>query len=116
VSRAALRRLVITVCLREPGVAALPVERGGAVARLDAAGVARAVSALARRRRLTDRVTVRLACAGGCTGQGPNVSVAVYTIPRPGERADGVAVAWRTYVGALPGLDCLARVVEENLA
>ena len=36
-----MRRLVITVCPREPGVVVLPVERGGRARRLDAAAIAR---------------------------------------------------------------------------
>jgi hypothetical protein len=58
---------------------------------------------------------VRDACAGGCAGRGPNVSVAMYSLPAAGERADQVAVAWKTYVYSLPTLDCLARVIEDNL-
>jgi hypothetical protein len=62
-----------------------------------------------------DRVQVREACAGGCSGAGPNVSVAMYSMPAAGERADQVAVGWKTYVYSLPTLDCLAQVIEENL-
>ena len=33
----------------------------------------------------------------------------------PGQRADEVAIGWKTYVYSLATLDCLARVIEENL-
>jgi len=109
------RRLVITVCPRERGVAALPVERGGPMRRLDAPGVIRALGGLLARRRLGDRVQIREGCAGGCSGRGPNVGVTIYPAARAGERADAVAVAWRTYVGTLGSLDCLSRILDDNL-
>jgi hypothetical protein len=109
------RRLVITVCAREPGVVVLPVERGERSCRLDARAILKRLKALASQRGAADRVQVREACAGGCSGAGPNVSVAVYPMPRPGERADHVAVSWRTYVYSLPTLDCLAQVIDDNL-
>jgi len=109
------RRLVITVCPRECGVAALPVERGGPVRRLDAPAIMRALHDLVRRRRLRDRVQIREGCAGGCGRSGPNVGVTLYPVPPPGERQDAVAVGWRTYVGMLTTLDCLSRVIDDNL-
>jgi hypothetical protein len=109
------RRLVVTVCLRETGVVVLPVERGERARRLDARAIYAALHALVARADVGDRVLVREACAGGCGGPGPNVSVAIYPIPAPGERADHVAVAWKTYVYSLPTLACLAQVIEENL-
>ena len=108
-------RLVITVCLRERGVVVLPVQRGERARRLDARAIVDALQALVVRRGLGHRVSVREACAGGCSGAGPNVSVARYAIPAPGERVDHVAVGWRTYVYSLPTLTCLAQVIEENL-
>ncbi len=109
------RRVVITVCYREPGVVVLPVERGDRPSRLDARAIARRLHALAERLGVADRVLVREGCAGGCSGAGPNVSVAIYPLPAPGERSDQVAVAWRTYVYSLPTLDCLAQVIDESL-
>jgi len=109
------RRLVVTVCLREPGAVVLPVEPGDRAGRLDARAIFRALHALVARRGLGDRVQVREACAGGCNGPGPNVSVAIYPRPAEGERADHVAVAWRTYVYSLSTLDSLACVIDENL-
>jgi hypothetical protein len=109
------RRLVITICPRERGVATLPVERGGPVRRLDAPGVMRALGGLVTRRRLGDRVQIREGCAGGCSGRGPNLGVTIYPAPPPGEPMDGVAVGWRTYVGTLATLDCLSRVLDDHL-
>ncbi|HEX2437450.1 MAG TPA: hypothetical protein VHT71_04000 [Methylomirabilota bacterium] len=109
------RRLVITVCSRETGVVVLPVEAGERASRLDARAVAQRLRAIAEHHGVADRVLVRDACAGGCSGRGPNVSVAIYPIPAPGERGDQVAVSWRTYVYTLPTLACLAQVIEENL-
>lgn len=60
-------------------------------------------------------MSVREGCAGGCSGAGPNVAVAIYAMPAPGERADDVAIAWKTYVYSLPALDCLARVIDDSL-
>jgi len=109
------RRLVITVCYREPGVVVLPVEHGDRACRLDARAIVKQLLALAERQGLADRVRVREGCAGGCSGTGPNVSVAIHPLPAPGERSDQIAVGWKTYVYSLPALDCLARVIDENL-
>jgi hypothetical protein len=109
------RRLVITVCLREPGVVVLPVERGERARRLDARAIVQRLQALAARPGVADRVCVREACAGGCGAAGPNVGVMIYPMPAAGERSDQVAIAWKTYVYSLATLDCLARVIEENL-
>ena len=109
------RRLVVTVCPRERGVVLLPLERGGRVARLDAAGVLDGLRGLVARRGLADRVQVRDGCAGGCWGAGPNVDVRVYAAPTPGEPADHVALGWKTYVYSLPSLASLADVIDENL-
>jgi hypothetical protein len=112
---AAVRRLVITVCPREPGVIVLPVRCGERRRRLDATGVAAGLDALARERGVADAVRVRAACAGGCALPGPNVSVTVHPPVRPGERPDHVAIGWRSYVASLADLDCLARILEDNL-
>lgn len=109
------RRIVVTVCPRESGVVSLPVERGRPPQRMDAVALTRHLEALVARRRWRAHVRVQAACAGGCAGEGPNVSVAIYTVPRRGEAPDNIAVGWRTYVASLDTLDCLARVVEENL-
>ena len=109
------RRLVITVCFREAGVVVLPVERGERPRRLNARAIYGALNAVIARAGVGDRVWVREACAGGCSGTGPNVSVAMYSRPAPGERVDQVAVGWKTYVYSLPTLDCLAQVIEDNL-
>ena len=109
------RRLVITVCPRELGVVSLAVERGGRIELLDATAVAARLEAIIARRGLGDRVRVQQACAGGCAGPGPNVSVAFYPMPRPGERPDHVATGWKTYVASLDTLPCLATVIDENL-
>jgi hypothetical protein len=109
------RRLVITVCFREPGVVALPVEHGDRACRLDARAIVKQLLTLAERQGVADRVRVREGCAGGCSGAGPNVSVAIHPLPAPGERSDQIAVGWKTYVYSLPALDCLARVIDENL-
>jgi len=110
-----MRRLVITVCPREPGTVALPIERGGRVRRLDAAAIAHDLRELIARRKLDEHVSLREGCAGGCYSNGPNVSVTIYPPVRPGERADGIAVGWKTYVYSLGTLSCLAQVIEENL-
>jgi hypothetical protein len=109
------RRLVVTVCPREPGAVRLPVERGERTCRLDAVAILRRLHEVTERRQVSDRVRLREACAGGCGGAGPNVGVTVYPMPVAGERADNVAIAWKTYVYSLPTLDCLARVIDENL-
>ena len=110
-----MRRLVITVCPREPGVVVLPVERGGRPQRLDATGVLEALERIVARRKLGGRVEFRQSCAGGCGADGPNVDVTIYPATPEGARPDHVAIAWKTYVYALPTLDCLATVIEENL-
>jgi hypothetical protein len=110
-----MRRLVITVCSREPGVVALPLERGGRARRLDAPAIARDLRGLIARGGLEAQVSVREGCAGGCYGSGPNVSVTIYPPARSGERADGIAVGWKTYVYSLGTLAWLAQVIEENL-
>ena len=110
-----MRRLVVTVCPREPGVVVLPVERGGRARRLDAAGVLEALQRIVKRRRLGARVEFRQSCAGGCGAEGPNVDVTIYPATAEGGRPDHVAIAWKTYVYSLPALDCLATVIDENL-
>src|SRR5262250_120932 len=110
-----MRRLVVTVCPREPGVVVLPVERDGRARRLNAAAIVHVLHELIARRGLGEHVTLREGCAGGCYGNGPNVSVTIYPPLRPGERADGIAVGWKTYVYSLGTLSCLAQVIEENL-
>jgi hypothetical protein len=109
------RRLVITVCPREPGIVTLPIARGGRTVRLSAAAIVRHLDELVAARGLGDRVQLRAGCAGGCSGPGPNVSVEVLPMTRPGERPDHVAIGWKTYVYSLASLDCLAAVIDENL-
>jgi hypothetical protein len=109
------RRIVVTVCPRESGVVSLPVDRGRRPERMDAATLTRHLEALVERRQLSAHVRVQAACAGGCAGDGPNVSVAIFTIPPPGKAPDNIAVGWRTYVTSLDTPDCLARVLEDNL-
>jgi hypothetical protein len=110
------RRLVVTVCPREAGVVTLPVDRGGPAGPLDAAAVSRALANLVSTRGLGARVDLREGCAGGCGRAGPNVDVRIHSMPRPGERPDEVAVAWKTYVYSLADLDCLATIIDENLS
>ena len=110
-----MRRLVVTVCLREPGVVRLPVERGGRARRLDAAAVLAELERVVARRGLGGHVQFREGCAGGCGAEGPNVDVTIYPVTAPDARPDHVAVGWRTYVYSLPTLDCLAAIIEENL-
>lgn len=109
------RRIVISVCPREPGRVHLPVERGQPPRWLDARAIVRALGAVVEARGLGDRVAIREACAGGCHGPGPNVSLTIHPLPRPGERPDHVAVGWRTYVSTLADLPCLAAVIDEHL-
>lgn len=109
------RRLVITVCPREPGVVVLPITRGGRAVRLDAEAIRRHLGELVAERGLGERVRLREGCAGGCSGPGPNVSIEIFPLTRPGEREDHVAVDWKTYVYSLGTLDCLAAVIEDNL-
>jgi hypothetical protein len=82
---------------------------------MDARRIVRHLNDLVRARGLGDLVRVREACAGGCGGSGPNVSVAIHPAPGPGERPDEIAIAWKTYVYSLGGLDCLATILDENL-
>ena len=109
------RRLVISVCQREPGTIVLPIERGGRGRRLDAVAVMRHLEALIARRGLADAVRVSDACAGGCGMRGPNITVTIYAPVRPGEKPDHVSIGRKTYVASLDALDCLARVIDENL-
>ena len=110
------RRLVITVCPQEPGMIMLAVRRGERRHRLGARAIARHLAELAAERGLSDVVEIRHGCAGGCWLKGPNVSVMIYPVTPPGERPDHVAVAWKSYVASLDELDCLATILEENLA
>ena len=109
------RRLVITVCPRERGIVVLPIVRGKRAVRLDAVAILRRLEELVAERGLADRVRLREGCAGGCLGPGPNVSVEIFPMPRPGERPDHVAVGWKTYVYSIGALDCLATVIDESL-
>jgi hypothetical protein len=109
------RRIVVNVCPREHGAVRLPIERGGRAVRMDASAIKRRLQALVAARGLETRVDIVEACAGGCAGPGPNVSVTMFSLPRPGERPDHVAVGWKNYVASLAMLDCLARVLEDNL-
>jgi hypothetical protein len=109
------RRLVVTVCPRETGFVTVPVEPGERPRRLDARAIFHRLGEVVERRGVADRVCLREACAGGCGGAGPNVGVTIYPMSAPGERADHVAIAWKTYVYSLPTLGCLARVIDENL-
>jgi hypothetical protein len=109
------RRLVITMCPREHGIVVLPIARGKKAVRLDAVAILRHLEALVAERGLADRVRLREGCAGGCSGPGPNVSVEIFPMTRPGERPDHVAVGWKTYVYSIGSLDCLATVIDENL-
>ena len=109
------RRLVVTVCPREPGVVTLPVARGDAAVKLNAAAITQHLRQLVAERGLAERVRVREGCAGGCSGPGPNVSVEILPLTRPGEREDHVAIGWKTYVYSLGSLDCLAAVIDDNL-
>ena len=109
------RRLVVTVCPREPGVVALPIARGERAVKLDATAIAHQLRQIVAERGLAERVRVREGCAGGCSGPGPNVSVEIFPMTRAGEREDHVAVGWKTYVYSLGSLDCLAAVLDDNL-
>lgn len=109
------RRLVITVCPRELGLVSLPVRPGERPRRLDAGSIATLLERLVAERGLESSVHVRRACAGGCAGPGPNVSLAIHPVPRPGERPSNVAIAWRTYIGSLAAQSCLARIIDDNL-
>jgi hypothetical protein len=111
----ARRRLVITVCPLETGTVTLPIVRGKPARRLDAPAVVRALRDLVTARRLEERVQVREGCAGGCGRRGPNIDVTIYPTPEPGQKPSHVAVGWKTYVYSLASLDCLARIIEDNL-
>lgn len=113
--RSSPRRLVITVCPREPGVVVLPVERGERARRLDAPALVRALRALVAARRLDGHVGLREGCAGGCSRAGPNVDVTIHPVPPPGEKPNHVATGWKTYVYSLASLDCVATIIDENL-
>ena len=93
----------------------LPVARGGRTVRLNAEAILTSLRELVAERGLDERVRLREGCAGGCSGPGPNVSVEIFPMGRPGEREDHVAVDWKTYVYSLGTLDCLAAVIEDNL-
>ena len=93
----------------------MPVEHGDRARRLSASAILKHLEALVARRGLGEHVEVRDACAGGCRLRGPNVSVTIYPPVRPGEREDHVAIGWKTYVTSLKTLDCLARVIDDNL-
>jgi hypothetical protein len=114
-ARKPARRLVITVCPREPGAVRLPITRSGPARRLDAAAIARELAALVSARGLEPVVRIQQGCAGGCGGAGPNVGITAFPVPRPGEREDHVAIGWRTYVYSLASLDCLASILDDNL-
>jgi hypothetical protein len=109
------RRLVVTVCPREPGVVTLPIARGRRAEKLNATAIAHQLRQIVAERGLAERVRVREGCAGGCSRPGPNVSVEIFPMTRPGEREDHVAVGWKTYVYSLGTLDCLAAVLDDNL-
>jgi hypothetical protein len=96
-------------------VVVLPVARGGRAARLDAAAILTHLRQIVAERGLDQRVRLRQGCAGGCSGPGPNVSVEILPMARPGEREDHVAIGWKTYVYSLGSLDCLAAVIDQNL-
>ena len=93
----------------------MPVERGGPRRRLDAGKILRHFQTLVAQRGLDAHVRVRDACAGGCNFRGPNVSVTIHPPVRPGEAPDHVAIGWKSYVGTLNALECLERVIDENL-
>ena len=109
------RLLEITVCPRETGSVALPVERGGRPRRMDARAVTLRLTDLIARRGLTATAWVRQDCAGGCDRAGPNVNVDVFAKASPGEEQDHVAVAGSSYVYSLHALPSLAQIIDENL-
>ncbi len=108
-------RLVVSVCPREAGIVVMPVSRGERARRLNASAILKQLEALVAERGLREQVEIRDACAGGCRLNGPNVSVTIYPPVRPGERPDHVAIGWKSYVASLKTLDCLARVIDDNL-
>lgn len=109
------RLLEITVCPLELGGVALPVERGGRRGRMDARAIRKHLERLIQRRNLAGTVWLREKCAGGCHRAGPNVNVDVFLKAPPGEEQDHVAVESKSYVYSLPSVDCLARIIDENL-
>ena len=56
----------------------------------------------------------RLVCSGALQCWRSS-SVDIFPVPPPGEPPDSVAIGWKTYVYSLASLDCLARVIDENL-
>lgn len=109
------RRLVVTVCPREAGAVSIPPRPGRPPERLDAPAIVRELRELVAERSLGDRVIIVEGCAGGCGRPGPNVGVTLHSMPRAGERADHVAVGWKTYVYSLASLPSLATIVDDNL-
>jgi hypothetical protein len=109
------RRLVISVCPREPGVVVLAIEPGQKRRRLDARAIRRELDALVTRRGLGHLVTVHEACVGCCHGDGPNVGVTMFPVPLPGEPESHVAIGWRNYVYSIGELRSLAEIIEKNL-
>ena len=107
------RRIVVTVCPREPGVVALALRPGEAARPLDAAALARALLDLAAEREVRECVDLREGCAGGCGRSGPNVSVTIHARPRPGEKPDHVAIGWKTYVYSLASLGSLTEIIDD---
>lgn len=110
------RRLVVTVCPRESGRVALAVDHGGSPEWLDARGIAGRLRELIAVRGLGEQVSIVESCAGGCGRPGPNVGVTFHALARPGERADHVALGWKTYVYSLAEVGCLAAIVDDNLS
>ncbi len=110
-----MRRIVITVCPRERGTVKLPLRRRGPRIRMDALAIARHLTSLVESGGIERLVTIRQACAGGCSGPGPNVSLTLHPLRAPGEPEDEVAVGWKSYVASLATLPCLADVIDDNL-
>ena len=109
------RRLVVTVCSREPGTVRLPVNRGERARRLDGAAILGALTTLVQARGLASRVRISEGCAGGCARRGPNVNVDILAAAPDGRPHDSVAVGGKTYVYSLATLESLADVIDENL-
>lgn len=110
------RRLVITVCPREPGTVLLPLEPGGRRHRFDAPAILAALQALVSARGLEERVTLAgRAARAGATAAAPTSLVDIHVEAAPGRRQDHVAVGWKTYVYSIGRLDCLATIVDESL-
>jgi hypothetical protein len=108
-------RIVITVCPRETGLAALAVRRGEPAELLDAPAIAQWLRHLAAERRLESHVAVHEGCAGGCGRAGPNIGVSIYAVPPPGRKPDHVAIRWKTYVYSLSSVDSLEAIIDDNL-